>query len=83
MKYLILLSLVFLAGCNNSDSAESLGIRIGETITIQRGFYKGCTGVATGYSDYNQIDDTVTLNNVTCNGVTMNYLITEAKNVKK
>lgn len=82
MKYLILVTL-FLTGCGNYDSAESLGIRIGEIVTIQRGFYKGCMGVATGYTDYNSIDDSLTLNDVTCGNVTMRYLITEAKNVKK
>lgn len=83
MKYLAIIATLLLVGCGNYDSAESLGIHIGKTYTVQHGFYKGCTGIATDYSDYNSIDDTVRLDNVTCNNTTMNFIRTEAKNLRK
>jgi len=67
----------------NSDSAESLGISIGQIYHVKTGFYKGCSGVATQYLDMDYNNDTVTLYDVTCPNVTVNYITTEAKNLRK
>lgn len=88
MRYLILC--LFLVGCcdnktdvfGNSDSAESLNIRIGQEVTIKSGFYKGCTGIAVSYDDYRAIDDTVTLGNVVCQNATISTLTLKAKEVR-
>lgn len=81
MKYLMLLSLLFLAGCGNGN-AESNGVRIGQFYTVAKGFYAGCTGVATDYGDYNSIPDSLTLREVTCKNVTATYIIVDPKDLK-
>lgn len=81
MKYLILLSFLFLVGCGNWDSAESLNLKIGDNILVTKGFYKDCAGYITSYSDYSSIDDRVEIRGALCPNVTLSYFFTEAKNI--
>lgn len=75
MRYLML-CLMFLTAC---ESADHYSVKIGDTVTLQSGFYKGCMGQITNYDHYDAIADQITLMNVTCNNVTMNYLRTDAR----
>lgn len=79
MRYLIFLSLI-LVGC---ESADHYGVKIGDMVTLNSGFYRGCTGIITDYSEYDSMDDQISLTNVVCKNVTMNYLRTAAKNLEK
>jgi len=80
MKYLILLSVMFLAGC---DNAEHYGIVIGDIVTVKKGFYKGCIGVVTDYSHYDMSDDRATIREVTCRNVTSSFIIIRASEIGK
>lgn len=87
MRLIAIFFVGFLISCTsnsgrNSDTAESLGISIGQIYSVKTGFYKGCSGVATQYSDMDYNPDTVTLYDVTCPNVTVNYITTEARNLK-
>jgi ribosomal protein L24 len=82
MRYVVVLFVLFLVGCGNGD-AESFGITIGEQVYVDRGFYKGCRGMVTDYSDYNSIDDMVTIQEARCETVTVSNFRTEAKNIRK
>lgn len=87
MKYFLSLVLLTMVGCvgnsgRNSDSAESLGIYMGQTYTVKSGFYKDCTGIATGYSDMDYNDDEAYLTNVTCANSTINFIHVKAKTLK-
>lgn len=79
MRYL-LFALVFLVGC---ESADTYGVRIGDIVTVEKGFYAGCMGTITNYDDWQTSDDEVTLRDITCAKVTMNYLRTKAYNLHK
>lgn len=86
--FIVLLALlVLVCGCTpcNSDNAESLGLRAGTEVTIQKGFYKGCTGVLTKYDDYCSMSDTVDLAAVSCQEgkITMNTLTVKATEIRK
>lgn len=72
---------LLLTGCD--DSAETYGIVIGQELTVYKGFYKGCSGIVTDYSDYTSIDDMITLDDVQCIGVKLRYIRVEAKNTVK
>lgn len=89
MKYLIAFTIMLtLTGCfgspsRNSDSAESLGIHIGDVITVKRGFYKDCIGAAAGYEDYRILDDAVILRAVKCtNGFEFSTLSVRVGDIK-
>lgn len=87
MKYLLSLVLLTMVGCvdnsvRDSDSAESLGIYMGQTYTVKSGFYKDCTGIATGYLDMDYNDDEVHLANVTCANSTVDFIRVKARNLK-
>ena len=82
MKYLVILIILLLTGCLFDDSAESYGIVIGQELYVDKGFYKGCTGIVTSYDDYRSIDDMVTLDDVQCIDVKTRNIRVEAKNLK-
>ncbi len=79
MRYLLLLSLI-LIGC---ESADYYGVKIGDMVTINKGFYKGCTGMITRYKPNDTLPDQINLKDVTCQNVTINFLETDAKNLLK
>lgn len=81
MRYVVLLSLVFLTGC--FESADTYGVRVGDFVTVEKGFYTGCMGTITDYDDWNSSDDDITIKDVVCKNVTINFIRIKANNLKK
>lgn len=81
MKYILILLLLTLASC---ESPDHYGVAVGDVVTLQSGFFKGCMGTITEYRHFDDFDDDIIdLQDVTCKNATIHKLSTAAKSLKK